>query len=305
MAVNFDLIKGALYGVAVGDALGGPLEFMSRGAVRKAFPAGLRDMVGGGWLNLKPGETTDDTAMSLCVADGILSAERAGVPRATDDELAGCIGHGFMEWLGSNPPDVGTTCRNAILRAQSNLRTMTPALAWRQAADFLGADQEGNGALMRCIYPGLWYAEIEDAEYVSRLQARMTHSGAQSEAICAWYGRAVYLLTADPFGPRDSLDLTKGPFTLDPVPANWSPSGYVVDTMHAVMLAMQESSFEEILVNAVNFGGDADTVGAIAGGLAGAKYGFKAIPKRWVAALDPALHAKLDDLAEAAYNHRK
>ena len=75
--------------------------------------------------------------------------------------------------------------------------------------------------------------------------------------------------------------------------------------MHAVMLAMQESSFEEILVKAVNFGGDADTVGAIAGGLAGAKYGFKAIPKRWVAALDPALHAKLDDLAEAAYNNRK
>ena len=59
MAV-FDRIKGALYGVAVGDALGGPLEFMSREAVHRAYPDGLRDMVGGGWLNLKPGETTDE-----------------------------------------------------------------------------------------------------------------------------------------------------------------------------------------------------------------------------------------------------
>ena len=74
MAV-FDRIKGALYGVAVGDALGGPLEFMSREAVHRAYPDGLRDMVGGGWLNLKPGETTDDTAMALCVAEGIAAAE--------------------------------------------------------------------------------------------------------------------------------------------------------------------------------------------------------------------------------------
>lgn len=76
MAV-FDRIKGALYGVAVGDALGGPLEFMSREAVHRAYPDGLRDMVGGGWLNLKPGETTDDTAMALCVAEGIAAAETA------------------------------------------------------------------------------------------------------------------------------------------------------------------------------------------------------------------------------------
>ena len=104
---NFDRIKGALYGVAVGDALGGPLEFMSREAVRKAYPAGLREMVGGGWLHLLPGETTDDTAMTLCVAEGILEAEsRTALRHANDDELAAAIGSRFIRWLDGNPPGV-------------------------------------------------------------------------------------------------------------------------------------------------------------------------------------------------------
>lgn len=302
MAV-FDRIKGALYGVAVGDALGGPLEFMSRGAVRKAYPAGLRDMVGGGWLNLKPGETTDDTAMTLCVAEGILEAEsRTALRHASDDELAEAIGRRFVAWLESNPPDVGNTCREAIARAESNLaKGLAPALAWIRASDALGPNQEGNGALMRCAYAGLWNKDGKSANLTARLQSHLTHSGEQSETCCGWYATVLWSYTYGVFDP----DLSDCPVSPAPVSADWSPSGYVVDTMHAVMLAMQESSFEEILVKAVNFGGDADTVGAIAGGLAGAKYGFKAIPKRWVAALDPALHVELDKLAKLAYNNRK
>lgn len=119
---NFDRIKGALYGVAVGDALGGPLEFMSHKAVRKAYPAGLREMVGGGWLHLLPGETTDDTAMTLCVAEGILEAEnRTALRHANDDELAVAIGSRFIRWLDGNPPNAGATCREAIARAEYGL----------------------------------------------------------------------------------------------------------------------------------------------------------------------------------------
>lgn len=302
MAV-FDRIKGALYGVAVGDALGGPLEFMSREAVHRAYPDGLRDMVGGGWLNLKPGETTDDTAMALCVAEGIAAAETAAKDgSASDDELTHQIGERFIGWLRSDPPDVGATCRSAILRADRNLsKGLKPAQAWLRAAESLGPNQEGNGALMRCVYPGLWYPDSEPAVHAARLQAHLTHSGPQSAAICAWYAMIIWMYTCGAFEPL----LSDCPVAADPVSRDWSPSGYVVDTMRAVILAMQEPTFEQTLVTAVNFGGDADTVGAIAGGLAGAKYGFKAIPKRWVAALDPALHAELDKLAELAYNNRK
>lgn len=302
MAV-FDRIKGALYGVAVGDALGGPLEFMPREAVHRAYPDGLRDMVGGGWLNLKPGETTDDTAMTLCVAEGIAAAETAAKDgSASDDELTHQIGERFIGWLRSDPPDVGATCRSAILRADRNLsKGLKPAQAWLRAAESLGPNQEGNGALMRCVYPGLWYPDSESAVHAARLQAHLTHSGPQSAAICAWYAMIIWMYTCGAFEPL----LSDCPVAADPVSRDWSPSGYVVDTMRAVILAMQEPTFEQTLVTAVNFGGDADTAGAIAGGLAGAKYGFKAIPKRWVAALDPALHAELDKLAKLAYSNRK
>lgn len=154
---------------------------------------------------------------------------------------------------------------------------------------------------MRCVYPGLWYPDSESAVHAARLQAHLTHSGPQSAAICAWYAMIIWMYTCGAFEPL----LSDCPVAADPVSRDWSPSGYVVDTMRAVILAMQEPTFEQTLVTAVNFGGDADTVGAIAGGLAGAKYGFKAIPKRWVAEFDPALHAELDKLAKLAYSNRK
>ena len=75
---QLDRIRGALYGVAVGDALGGPLEFMSDRQICDAYGR-VTDMIGGGWLNLKPGEVTDDTQMTLCVARGILDALEAAV----------------------------------------------------------------------------------------------------------------------------------------------------------------------------------------------------------------------------------
>lgn len=300
---NFDRIKGALYGVAVGDALGGPLEFMSHKAVRKAYPAGLREMVGGGWLHLLPGETTDDTAMTLCVAEGILEAEnRTALRHANDDELAVAIGSRFIRWLDGNPPNVGATCREAIVRAEYGLsRGMAPTEAWFRAAGALGPNQEGNGALMRCAYAGLWNKDPKSANLTARLQSHLTHSGEQSETCCGWYATVLWSYT---FGVLDP-DLSDCPAAPEPVPDDWSPSGYVMDTLHAVILAMQESSFENVLVKAVNFGGDADTVGAIAGGLAGAKYGFSAIPERWVFALSPTLRYKLNELARFAYENRK
>lgn len=298
MHVNFDRIKGALYGVAVGDALGGPLEFMSRATVRMAYPNPLREMVGGGWLKLRPGETTDDTAMSLCVAEGILAAAPAS---ADDDALAQEIGARFVRWLDSNPPDVGATCRAAILRAQANLRTMQPLQAWYRAADSLGQNQDGNGALMRCVYPGLWYTSAQAVQHAAVMQSHMTHSGELSATCCSWYATVIWLYTLGGVEPV----LSHCPVPVTPVSADWAPSGYVADTLHAAMLAMKQPDFEATLVAAVNYGGDADTVGAIAGGLAGAKYGYAAIPARWVQALDPALRAQLDALARQACDHRK
>ena len=75
----FDRIKGALVGVAIGDALGGPIEFMSAREIKEKHGR-VTEMIGGGWLSLKPGEITDDTQMTMCVARGIAENPRDPFP---------------------------------------------------------------------------------------------------------------------------------------------------------------------------------------------------------------------------------
>lgn len=95
-----DRIAGALYGVAIGDAMGAPLEFMSKDEIARAHGR-VTEMIGGGWLNVEPGEITDDTQMTLAVAEGIIENP--------DDPVKG-IGNRFIEWAKSGPKDIGTTC---------------------------------------------------------------------------------------------------------------------------------------------------------------------------------------------------
>jgi ADP-ribosylglycohydrolase len=80
---------------------------------------------------------------------------------------------------------------------------------------------------------------------------------------------------------------------------NLPPSGYVRDTLHHALVSfIRTDSFADCLIRAVNLGGDADTIGAVAGGLAGVYYGFDAIPTEWVETLEPAIRAELEELSE-------
>ena len=110
---QLDRIRGALYGVAVGDALGGPLEFMSDRQIRDAYGR-VTDMIGGGWLNLKPGEVTDDTQMTLCVARGILDALEGD----NGLDLVASVGQQFIAWADSKPKDIGGACSHSIAIAK-------------------------------------------------------------------------------------------------------------------------------------------------------------------------------------------
>ena len=106
---QLDRIRGALYGVAVGDALGGPLEFMSDWQICNTYGR-VTDMIGGGWLNLKPGEVTDDTQMTLCVARGILDALEGD----NGLDLVASVGQQFIAWADSKPKDIGGACSHSI-----------------------------------------------------------------------------------------------------------------------------------------------------------------------------------------------
>src|SRR5688572_19690560 len=101
-----------MIGAACGDALGGSLEFMSKESIAALYPDGFRDIVGGGWLHLEPGETTDDTAMMLAIARACTS-DGIDLDRVADN---------FVAWKRSGPKDIGNQTSQALSLIENGLR---------------------------------------------------------------------------------------------------------------------------------------------------------------------------------------
>lgn len=294
---NLDKVKGALYGVAIGDALGATVEFMSEAQIKARYGV-LRDIVGGGWLRVRPGEVTDDTEMTLAVAEGIVKCPADPVK---------AIGRNFIKWLESSPRDVGSTCALAISTAKSNGGDWFRASEYTHAV--LRGKSGGNGTLMRTVYPALWYHDEVDAMEKASDISEMTHWAHEAGYACMCYTEIIWNLVnkldAD-VGEVIAEALIASEYDIEELSGDfiYDPSGYVVDSFKCALHAiLTTNSLEDAIVKAVNFGGDADTIGAITGGLAGAIYGFNAIPDRWVQKLDKAVKAKLDKLARVAVEH--
>jgi ADP-ribosyl-[dinitrogen reductase] hydrolase len=263
--------RAAFAGLAAGDALGAPVEFMTPGEIRARHGV-LREIVGGGWLRLKPGQVTDDTDMSLCVARGIA--------RAGGWDL-GAIAEEFAAWLRSKPVDVGDTCRRGIRNYMLKGLLETPFNQW----------DAGNGAAMRMLPVALF--TLGDDDLLCRCsveQGHLTHNHPLSDAACITLGRLVHLSLLGFSKPRlrreaDRLTTIHPTFSFEHY--RGLATGYVVDTMQTVLhFFFRSRDFEECLVSTVNQGGDADTTGAIIGMLAGAYYGMEGIPRRWLKKLD-------------------
>ncbi len=273
----------ALLGVALGDALGAPAEFMTAGEIKTKYGQ-LREMVGGGWLRLKPGQITDDTEMSLCVARAIA---------ANDSWDLTAIAGQFAAWLKTRPIDVGDTCRRGIRNFMLHGQLETPPNQW----------DAGNGALMRMLPVALF--TVGNDELLQRYateHAHITHNNPLSDAACCCYGRLMHLALAGRSKARlrrevDALVAEYPTFAFEPY--HGLATGYVVDTFQTVChYFFRGRDFEECVVGAVNQGGDADTTGAIIGGLAGAYYGMDSLPQRWLKRLDRALIKEITFLAE-------
>lgn len=286
-----DRIRGALYGVAIGDALGAPLERMSAEEIQKKHGK-VTDMIGGGWLDVWPGETTDDTALTIAVAKGIVEAPDDPVP---------AVGRHFVEYYKNCHGIIGHVTKHAIENAMQKGVDGVPETKeqWHAAAQYTDYEADGktgsNGALMRTIYPALFYMPGAKMTRVAKDIARMTHWDDQSTEACVLYVREIFLLIHG-FEGRVGLVGLK----------DTEPTGYVVDSYIVASEAYNRTgSFEEALVTAVNRGGDADTIGAITGGMAGARYGYSSIPERWLEVLDADIKEQLDELAEAAIKYQE
>ncbi len=264
----------AYWGLAIGDALGATVEFMTPHEIKHQYGV-HKTICGGGWLRLKPGQVTDDTEMALALGEAILEQRRLD---------AYAVAKAFDKWLRSKPVDVGQTVRRGIVHfRQTGKSEMKPS-----AAD------AGNGACMR-ILPvalstlGCSHAQIEQA---ATIQAHITHNNRLSDAACIFIVELVHAALSG----TDKRELING--LIARFQQNFpefryrqrrmdNPSGYIVETMVAVLQAFIDTdSFEECLVDVVNRGGDADTSGAIAGMIAGAYYGLQGIPLEWITTLD-------------------
>jgi ADP-ribosyl-[dinitrogen reductase] hydrolase len=269
---------GALVGLAVGDAVGTTVEFMPRGT----FPP-VADMAGGGPFDLQPGQWTDDTSMALCLAESLL-ADPGLSPRDLMDRFDRWVTEGHNSSTG-RCFDVGVTTRAAIER-------------YRRTGDPLAGDPgpraAGNGSVMRLAPVAVrWWRDPEMAEAVARSQSLTTHAAPEAVDACALLARM--LVGAIAGGGREAV--------LEPrVAPGWRPAiraiaagawrgkaeadirstGYVVHTLEAAVWAFAGSTcFEGAVLRAVNLCDDADTVGAVAGQIAGAVYGLGGVPERW------------------------
>ncbi len=266
-----DRALGSYLGLAVGDALGATVEFLTAREIAAQYGT-HRDLIGGGWLRLKPGQVTDDTQMSLALGTSILAA-RGWNPHTS--------AAAFVDWMRSKPVDIGNTCRRGIRRYMLD-RTLSAG-----ARD----DEAGNGAAMRNL-PVVLSTLRDDAEFFHRTisQAHLTHWHPYSDAATLALGQMTRRMILG-LGKEDAKDMAEALSSLHPVfrynPWPGNTSGYIVDTTQTVFDAFfATSSFEECLLRVVNRGGDADTTGALAGQLAGALYGVQGIPWRWLRKLD-------------------
>jgi len=262
----------AYVGFAMGDALGATVEFLTPEEIA-ARHGQHKDIVGGGWLKLKPGQVTDDTQMCLALGNAIL--DRGGF-----DPLV--VADAFAAWLRSRPVDVGNAVRRGIQSYMSTGAMEMPA----------GETGAGNGAAVRVLPVALLHLTDDAAfERACLAQCRLTHNHPAADAGALALGRMLRLLVrgedlAACRREADELVERHPDFRFDPYPGR--ASGYVVDTVQTVLHHFFTiDSFEACVSSVVNRGEDADTCGALAGMLAGAREGLLALPARWLKKLDP------------------
>lgn len=277
-----DRARACLTGLALGDALGATTEFMTPAEIRAAHGV-HRHIAGGGWLGLRPGRVTDDTEMSLCIARASAAAGGWDL-RGVAEALAG--------WLRAGPVDVGATCRRGIRAYMLHGQLEAPPDEW----------DAGNGAAMR-MAPVALLTLGSDAllERLALEQAHLTHNHPLSDAACVAVGRMVQAAVTGASAYQlhaVTRQLAARHPAFDFRAYRGEASGYVVDTLRTVFHHFfTTSDFESCLVAVVNQGGDADTTGAVAGAIAGAFYGPKALPRRWLERLDPQVRVEAWELA--------
>lgn len=278
-----------MLGLAIGDALGAPVEFK----IRDVYPKVI-DFQEGGTHQLPAGYWTDDTSLALCLADSFIEKRQFDA----NDQI-----QRYIKWWkeGYNSStgfcfDIGNTTYKTLDVYYRN--PGSPAL--NGLTDLSSA---GNGSLMRLAPAALFYANdtLHGVEWAAKT-SKTTHSSKVCVDACMYFagliigalkGEEKSTLINQPYRShnqiwfnnqleQDVYDLATGYYKTKERKV-LSSTGYVIDTLECALWAFANSdTFEEGAILAVNLGGDTDTIGAVYGQLAGAFYGVDNIPKKWV-----------------------
>ena len=296
--------RGALVGLAVGDAVGTKNEFKVAGTFKP-----ITDMVGGGPFLLKPGQWTDDTSMALCLADSLLA-------KGHYDSFD--VMERYQRWFSKGYRsstdrcfDIGGQVRAALFDFEHEQRV--PVTAER-------SNRAGNGAIMRLapvVIAGFEHREIREIVVTAGLSARETHYSVEAEAatevfaallvgaLLGWAPEHIINVGWASTGPAFD-EMAARVISTDPAKrAAWEKdtSGYIVHGLRlAVHGLLDFPSFKDATLAIANMGGDSDTNAAIYGQLGGAYFGVEAIPASWRSTLYQG--EEIDELARALVDLR-
>lgn len=256
--------KGMLWGLIAGDALGSPIQFSDMDEHPWITEMEPCPMFGG----LPPGCWTDDGSMAMCIMDSYI--RRGGYDlKDVGDTFVKWLREGYLSSQEGKSFDVG----NATMDACRNI-------AFKREYVNGSENSQGNGSIMRFAPSYLLAKKEGSAERAKEIMHKISDLTHNSQRVREVVDRMALILDEHMAGRRTAeVSSCK-------TRSEVNNSGWAVSTLDAALWAFNASAtFEEGMIAAVNLGGDSDTIGAVFGQIAGAFYGFEAIPKRWVQAV--------------------
>lgn len=291
MLTQNEKLRGGLYGLLIGDAVGVPYEFKTPNQLPAYDQIDMQPPVGfqKTYPEIPIGTWSDDGAQALCLLASLLKCQKLD-QREFAIRLQAWYRSGYMA-VDRKVFDIGVQTQQALDRLTQNFTFENMANA--------DEDANGNGSLMRCLPLVLWHHGnnkqlIEDAF----AQSHLTHAHLRSKLCCAFYCLWAKQLLEDvelnqawdqsvlrlkQYFEHDQAamhEIEHHIFSENNVKV--TGTGYVVDSLHSAKFALQQSTFKDVIKTAISLGNDTDTTACIAGGLAGIIFGLSAIPEDWV-----------------------
>lgn len=288
-----DKIKGVIFGNAIGDAIGLGTEFMPKDMVTARYPEGLAEygqiVQDGHRRRWKPGEWTDDTNQMLCILNSLVIHEEVDVLDIANE---------IWKWAHSDGRGIGRTVYGAIA---SSLFKENPLEVARKNWERSQKKSAANGGIMRTAILGIWdYKNSSNIKYNAEQVCKITHYDPRCVGSCVMVCLIISALLQEQtandsllqyaLSEGDNYDIRIRQYLdkhLQPDIAClelYEPSsiGYTLKALSAGLWALQyANSFEIGISSIIHEGGDADTNGAVAGAILGAKFGYNALPSHW------------------------